>query len=261
MMQFLYQSILPFILSALVVIIIMFIAERYGSKVGGILGTLPSTIVVAFVFIAITKGDNFASDAAAVVPAELGFNVIFLFIFALLIHRSTLFAFISAFTIWTFLSSLLILFEITNIFISLGIYVICLVSTFLILEHKKKIISIGQVKVHYTLKKIVTRGILAGIVIAIAVSLSNVNSIISGIFSVFPAILTSTMVICVRDHGPDFAAGMAKTMSIGISSVALYATVIHFLYPTYGIVIGSLVAYLLSFSLTMIIFITRNKIK
>ena len=235
MMQILYQTILPFILSALVVIIIMFIAERYGSKVGGILGTLPSTIVVAFVFIAINKGNNFASNAAAVVPAELGFNVIFLFIFAILVHRSTVFTFIITFVIWTVLSFLLVLFEMSNIFISIGIYVISLVSTFLVLEHKRKIVSIGQVKVEYSLKKILSRGILAGIVIATAVSLSNVNSILSGIFSVFPAILTSTMVICVRDHGPDFAAGMAKTMSIGISSVAIYATVIHFLYPDLGL--------------------------
>ena len=44
----LFQIILPFILSAMIVIIIMFIAERYGTKIGGILGTLPSTIVIAF---------------------------------------------------------------------------------------------------------------------------------------------------------------------------------------------------------------------
>ena len=39
---FLFQSILPFILSAMIVIIITVVAEKYGTKVGGILGTLPS---------------------------------------------------------------------------------------------------------------------------------------------------------------------------------------------------------------------------
>jgi hypothetical protein len=261
MLPVLYQVVIPFLLSAFVVILIMFIAERYGSKTGGILGTLPSTIVVAFVFIAITKGTEFAADAAAVVPAELGINVIFLLIFAVLVHRSPLFAFIATFCIWIFLSSLLVIFQLNNIFLSVCIYLVSVVFTFLILEHKKKINSKGQVTVTYTLKKILTRGILAGIVIAIAVLLSNVNSIISGIFSVFPAILSSTLLICVREHGADFAAGMAKSMAIGISSVAIYATIIHFLYPLYGIALGSIIAYMLSFFLTLMIYFTRGKIK
>ena len=105
------QIIIPFVLSALVVIIVMFIAETYGSKVGGILGTLPSTIVVAFVFIGLSEGPEFAADAAAVVPAELGINILFLFVFALLAHRSTVLAFLITFSIWSLLSSLLIIFE------------------------------------------------------------------------------------------------------------------------------------------------------
>ena len=67
--------------------------------------------------------------------------------------------------------------------------------------------------------------------IAIAVYLSNINSVLSGIFSVFPAILSSTMLISVKEHGPNFTSGLAKSMIIGISSVLTYATMIHFLYP------------------------------
>ena len=104
------------------------------------------------------------------------------------------------------------------------------------------------------------RGVLAGIVIAIAVVLSNVGSIISGIFSVFPAILSSTMLISVREHGPDFASGIAKSMMLGLSSVATYAMLVTVLYPVYGILYGSLIAYGFSFCVTLCIFIVRNKI-
>jgi len=260
MNSLIFQVFIPFILSALVVIIVMYIAENYGSKAGGILGTIPSTIVVAFVFIAYSKGTNFASDAAAVVPAELSINVIFLFVFSLLVHRSTILAFIVTFIVWGFLSSLLVVFQMDYIVVSILLYLSSVLIVFLFLEKIVKIRSIGKVKIHYTTKKIIFRGFLAGIVIVIAVLLSNVGSIISGIFSVFPAILSSTMLISVKEHGPDFAAGMAKSMVLGLSSVATYATVIHLLYPSYGIIVGSIIAFVISFFVTICIFFLRKKI-
>jgi hypothetical protein len=261
MESLLLQSVIPFLLSALIVIIITVIAEKYGTKVGGILGTLPSTLVVAFIFIALNKGVDFASQSVAVVPAELGVNIIFLLFFILLVHRSTLLAFIVSLSIWAFLSSLLYIFEIANILISITIFTISLVFTFTFLEYIKKIPSIGSVNVHYTPMKIVFRGVLAGIVIAISVLLSNLGAIISGIFSVFPAIISSTMLITIREHGPDFAAGIAKSMIFGVSSVLSYATAIHFFYPLYGIVWGSFYAYGISIVVTLILYNLRGKIR
>jgi hypothetical protein len=260
MMSLLFQVVLPFVLSALVVIIVMYIAERYGSKVGGILGTLPSTIVIAFLFIAYTENTIFASQAASVVPAELGVNVIFLLVFALLVHRSMLLAFLITFLVWTFLSVLLIVFNFQDIVFSVLFYLGAVIVSFLFLEKIKKIPSQGHIRVHYTPRKIVFRGVLAGSIIAIAVFLSNIDAVISGVFSVFPAILSSTMLISVREHGPDFASGMAKSMMLGLSSVATYATVIYFLYPLYGVLVGTILAYLLSLCVTLGIYSLRQKI-
>jgi hypothetical protein len=253
-----FQIIIPFVLSAFVVILVTIIAEKFGTKVGGIFGTLPSTLVIALIFIAGNEGNQFASDAAAVVPAELGINVLFLLIFALLVHRSVTLAFITTFTIWGILSSFLIIFNMDSIYVSILIYFISVISAFFVLEFWKNRPSLGMVSVHYTAKKIALRGVLAGFFIALAVSLSNIGSIISGIFSVFPAILSSTMIITYREHGPDFAAGMAKSMLLGLSSVATYATVVHFLYPFYGIVFGTVIAYLCSFCVTILIFLFRR---
>ena len=261
MFPILLQVVLPFTLSAIIVILIMYIAERYGTKIGGIFGTLPSTIVIAFIFIALNQNVDFAAKSAAVVPAELGINVIFLLLFALLVHRSIYVAFFGSLTIWIILSLLLFIFNLENIFISISIYIIIIIITIIVLERVKKIPSSGNVTVHYNLSKIALRGILAGTVISIAVILSNVGAIISGIFSVFPAILSSTMIISFREHGPKFAAGMAKSMTIGISSVAVYAAAIHFLFPVYNIYIGTFAAYIVSIVVTLTIFKLRDKIR
>ncbi|MDG6218259.1 MAG: DUF3147 family protein [Candidatus Thermoplasmatota archaeon] len=260
MQSWLFQILIPFILSGFVVILITVIAERFGTKVGGIFGTLPSTLVIALLFISVNKGTDFASEAAVVIPAELGINVIFLLIFALLVHRSASLALVATFTIWGFLSYMLVLFNLDSIGISVLIYIAAIIGAFFVLEFLKITPSLGNVTVKYTTRKIVFRGLLAGFFIALAVFLSNFGSVISGIFSVFPAILSSTMIISLREHGPDFAAGMAKSMSLGLASVCMYATLVHFLYPTQGIVVGTIIAYILSFVVTLGIFIIRKKI-
>lgn len=150
----LYQLFLPFILSAIIVVVIMFIAEKYGTKIGGILGTLPSTIVIALIFLAINQDINFSSEAAAVIPAELGINVLFLVIFAILIYRSIIIAFLTSLSIWAILSFLILYLNLNNIYISITIYIISLISALIILKNKKKIKSIKNVDFHYNKKKL-----------------------------------------------------------------------------------------------------------
>ena len=254
------QIILPFVLSALVVIIIMFIAEKYGTKMGGILGTLPSTIIVAYIFIALNKGVFFASDSVAVVPAEIGINLIFLFIFAILVKKSIYFAFLASFTAWVGLSFVLWAMDLKNIYISLSIFFTLMFFTAFTLEKIIKIKSFDQKIVHYTFKKIALRGVLAGTVIAITVLLSNVGEVISGIISVFPAIITSTMYISYYEHGADFASALAKTMIIGSLSVVSYAVSIHFFYPVYGIFFGSIAGFFISVIITLMILRFRKKL-
>ena len=212
MYSILLQLILPFIFSSFAVILIMFIAEKHGTKIGGIIGTLPTTIIIAFIFIALNKGVDFASHSVAVVPAEMGINLFFLLFFAVLAYRSAAFALIVSFIIWTMLSSILYVLNMMDVFVSLFVFISSLIITFLLLEKVVKIASVGSVKVHYTARKILFRGLLTGVIISTSVLLSNIGEVISGIFSVFPAILSSTMVISLHEHGPNFSAGMAKSM-------------------------------------------------
>ena len=258
MIDLLSQIFLPFGLSAFVVIFITIIAEKYGTKVGGIIGTLPTTIIVAFIFIALNKDVNFASRSVAVVPAEMGINLWFLLIFVIFAYRSMTLALTISFMIWSILSGILYYTNLTNIYISFVIFTISMLATFLILEKKIKIKSQGKVKVKYTASKIFFRGIMTGIVITISVLLANIGEVLSGIFSVFPVILTSTMVITYREHGPDFASGIAKSMIFGCWSVMSYAVVIHFLYPIYGIAVGSIVGFSVGLAITIIIIKLRQ---
>lgn len=260
MIPIIYQIVIPFILSAIIVIGVTVIAEKFGTKVGGILGTLPHIIIIAFIFIALNKGTDFASRSAAVVPAEMGINVLFLLLFAHFSHRSSRVAIFSSLVIWTALSTILVLVEFHNIFIAIAIYLISCSFTVIVLEKMKKVRSRGKVKVHYTFSKLVSRGIMAGAVISFAVLMSNIGSVISGIFSVFPAMFLSTMVISLREHDPGFVEGLAKSMVFGTPSVTSYAVAIHFLYPEAGLVFGTIISFQISVIIAMLILSIRDRI-
>ena len=68
------------------------------------------------------------------------------------------------------------------------------------------------------------------------------------------------MIISYYEHGPDFAAGLAKSMIIGSCSVMSYAASIHFFYPLYGIVLGSILGFFVSVIVTLIILQLRKKL-
>jgi uncharacterized membrane protein (GlpM family) len=261
MQEFMLQTVFPFLLSATIVILITVIAEKFGTKIGGIIGGMPTTIIVAYVFIAINRGLEFASDSIAVVPAEMGINLVFVFLLAIIAFKSKILALIISFICWAIMSAILFYSGIDNILISVVIYFCGLSSTFYLLEKKIKIKSVSRIKVHYTPFKIALRGVLAGTVISISVILSNFNPTLSGIFTVFPAILSSTMIISLKEHGPVFSSGIAKSMIFGSLSVMSYAVSIYFFYEIYGIIIGNIVAFCISLLVTLTILKLRKKIQ
>ncbi len=257
----LYHTVIPFILSALIVILSTIIAEKYGTKTGGVIGTLPTTIVIAFLFIALDKGVQFASESVLIVPAEMGLNLIFLLIFALLSQKNIAIALTGALLTWVTLTTILYFLDINSIVVSFVIYLVSFILSFLILDKKKKITSQDTLPVHYTLLKLLSRGLIAGIVIAIAVSFSNIGVMFSGIFSVFPAIFLSTMLISLREHGPKFTGALAKGMVYGSPSVVSYGMGIYYLYPLIGITMGTIGAFLIGLLVTLVLFIFSKKIR
>lgn len=194
------------------------------------------------------------------VPAEMAINLIFLVLVSTLAYRSLSFALIVSLSIWGVLTTALYFSNINSIFISTVLYACSLVFCFIYLEKIRKIESHKKVKVHYTKKKIVLRGILAGTVIATAVFLSNINATLSGIFSIFPAIFLSTMIITYLEHGPTFTSGFAKSMIFGSQTVMSYVIAVHFLYPKFALIYGTIFSFLISLVVAMILLNFREKI-
>ena len=98
------------------------IAERYGSALGGLVGGLPAISIVSFLFIGLNQGPETASQATIVFPLALSFTMSFLLVYAALSKRGFRVAFPAALLVWASLSVITALFNLRNLFFSVGVF-------------------------------------------------------------------------------------------------------------------------------------------
>ena len=72
---------LSFIVGSVWISTATILAEKFGTKVGGILAGLPSTMVVALFFIGWTQTPQIAAEAATVVPIIMGIDAVFIVVY------------------------------------------------------------------------------------------------------------------------------------------------------------------------------------
>ena len=71
---FILKLALSFLIGGIWITVASVAAERMGSKIGGVIGGLPSTAVVAFGFIGWTQGAQQAYDATTAFPLAFAAN-------------------------------------------------------------------------------------------------------------------------------------------------------------------------------------------
>ncbi len=244
----LLNTLLAFIIGGLWIIITTAVADRFGSKIGGFIGGLPSTVVVAFLFIGLAQSPEIASQATTVFPLIIGFTGLFLTSFAVIGKRSFAAGLSGALILWLSLSSLTVIFKVENFAFSIIGYLVSLVVSYLVLEKYLFLPSADRGRIYYSKLQIAARGLFGGLMIAFAVFMSKVGGpIFGGIFAAFPAVFISTLFISYRSRGLGFSRAMTKPMLItGMVTIGVYGIAVRYLYLTSGIILGTLFSYLIS---------------
>ena len=86
--------------------------------------------------------------------------------------------------------------------------------------------------------------IFAGGVVATSVIVAHsAGPYWAGLFSTFPAVMMSTLVILSRAQSPAFAGGVAKVLVLSSANILAFAFVAAATYPRIGLAAGTLVAY------------------
>lgn len=223
-------------------------AERFGSKPGGLIGGLPSTVVIALLFIGITQSPEVAAQATTVMPLAMGVNGLFLLTFLLLISKGLETALFVSLPVWFVFALLLYMLDIQSFLISVFGWLILLVFSVRTVEKWMKIVSHGRKAFTYPASQLAWRALFGGSVISFAVIIGKVGGpVLGGIFGSFPAMFLSTLVITSRMGGPDYCRSVGKSLLVsGMITVPLYECMVRYLYPRVGLGIGTSIAILLS---------------
>ena len=243
------------VFAGLVAILVTIAIEKFGGFIGGVLGTVPSTIVPAAAGVYALESDEALTASMSIVPIGMLINGMFLGVWIILpryiasdSYKLPITVVLSLFT-WVILAlfGLFIARQATGGIISevmLGVIGLVLLATLAIMFNaKNRAAPKGTNKVPLMILSI--RGIAAGLAIAGCLLLAEIGlPFVAGLASAFPAIFLTSMVALWISQGPQVPQGAAAPMMLGGASVSVYALIAMWALPSFGIIIGSVTAWL-----------------
>ena len=243
--------ILPAILAGIVAILVTLAIERFGGLIGGVLGTIPSTIIPAAAGVYYLDGKQALLSSMSIVPLGMMVNGLLLPKYVSNRKSPLVLTTISSIFIWAIFAYLAL--EIANYTSSvelspfilgiLGLIFLIFISIFFNIKTLPSPKGTNKVP----LPILMARGIAASIAIGCALILANLGEpLVAGLASAFPAIFLTSMIALWISQGVTVPQGAAAPMMLGGASVADYALVVMWSIPSFGIIIGSLIAWLSS---------------
>ncbi|MFA6991803.1 MAG: DUF3147 family protein [Candidatus Gracilibacteria bacterium] len=239
------QLAISFTIGGLFIALQTLLAERVPPFWRGIIITIPSTMAMGLLFIGIAKSPQDAASATQIIPASEGISYLYLTVFILLsLKFHAIICLLGSVISWILATYLLLKFPpdsytISTIYLIITIPICYLLTIRLPQDNHIKIFPLN-------LKNIFLRSLLGGTIIAIAVLLSKtMGNIWGGIFSTFPAVFTSTLLIYYHLQGPHVLPAIAKSLYFpGTIGFVVYAYTVFITFPKIGALAGTLASYI-----------------
>ncbi len=250
------------VIAGVAAILVTVAIERWGGLVGGVVGTVPSTIVPAAfgMWFAASSQEEFF-QAMGIVPIGLILNATFLYLWRVVppfVPGTRFTVRLTSITIitlsaWAFLAAA----SITGfgILVKRGVEPLTIgwvaLACGIILATMACLREVPTPRGHNPVgpTTLLARGVAASASIGVAVWLASVgNPLASGIMSIFPAIFTTSMVALWVSQGEAVPTGAIGPMMLGSQSVSLYALLVALAYPLLpsglGLVFASIIAWI-----------------
>ena len=249
--------VLSALLAGIIAILVTLAIERWGGLTGGLLGTMPSTIVPAAAGISLAGDEVLLNQSLSIIPLGMLINGIFLAVWMYLPPKlennnsPLLLTTFAALLVWFLFGMVMLLgvdFAIHNGvttwqigFLGLAFLIVLAFA----MNWKVQPAPSGKQPVARTV--LILRGGAAASAIGAAVWLSAQGQpFVAGLAAVFPAIFLTSMVALWLAQGPTVPRGAAGPMAMGGTSVAIYALIAMYSLPAWGVVFGSLAAWLIA---------------
>lgn len=237
---FLLKLLISFIISGSFAVFALWMSEKVGTKLGSIILSIPSTTAFSLLFIMWTQGVEVVTRAAVMSTASLGISFIFVIVFVNLLSRFKSFSLLISLFVWFISAVILSLFSL-NIYSSSIIASILVVISFLFLGKIKP----SKTKIKSTMNRTLLRFFLVGSIVSLVIVIAKlISPEWGGIFASFPAVYVATFYIAIKDYGVNFSKSIAANTVYAYLGFVSYPFAVYFLYPLYGIVLGTIGAYL-----------------
>ncbi len=241
---FYFKLFLAFIVGSTMVTLATVAAERLGSRIGGLIGGIPSAVAISLFFIGYTETPRVASEATSTIPLTMGLNGLFLVVYVGLAGWGAWIAMAGALFFWFALAFLVLLLHFSNFLFSLLFFILSLVGSYLILEKRYHLPSTEKILMRYTPLQILSRALFSGSIISSAVYLSRVGGPIwGGLMAPFPTIYISTLILMAKFKGVEFSRRIAKPLLVSaMVNVVVYSTAVRYFYLLFGLALGTVLA-------------------
>ncbi|MFC1544510.1 DUF3147 family protein [Gemmatimonadota bacterium] len=241
------QTLLSFVVSGVWIACATWVAERVGSRIGGLVGNLPSKLLVTLVFLALVHDEAFAIGAARAVPTGMLINAIFLFTFVLIVPLGLRVSVPASLLLWFGLAVTAEHFQIASFGLSILFYLIVTLLAYSFLEFVVHIPVVEGKRRPTSPRSMLFRGVFAGGVVGATVFLSPfVGTYWSGLLATFPAVMLTSMTILTLAGGPGLARATGKVMLFASTNIIVFTLAIIWSYPVMGLAVGTLVSFAVS---------------
>lgn len=248
----------PGLFAGVIAVGVTVIIERWGGRVGGTIGTLPTTIVPAALGIAAELRDPRAFSAAiATAPVGILLNALFLLLWRVLpahlparsLARKLVLMIAISLLAWALAAagSLLAIDRYRAaggavVLLGLGAAIaqglLGLVACLRDVPAPRGRNAVGAVT-------LLLRGLLAATAVGLSAWLATTRvEIAAGMASVFPAIFLTTMVSLWLAQGEAVPAGAVGPMMLGSTSVSTFCLLTTLTYPAFGAPLGTVIAWI-----------------
>ncbi|HSA84040.1 MAG TPA: DUF3147 family protein [Patescibacteria group bacterium] len=245
---FIIKLILSFFVGGSYTILSTVAADKFGSKIGGIISGLPSTALFGLFFIGWTQTAQASAEATTLIPASLGISCLFVVTYIYFVKRSLWIALCVAIMVWGIGVYLLMASGITSFLISVLFFFVLYTVGYVFVSRIFSIPSANGKPIVYSTGLLVIRGLISGCIIGLSVIMAKVGGpVLGGLFATFPAMFTSTFLITYMTHGAAFSAAVAKSSLFALVSIVVFAIVARYAFVPFGIFWGSLIALLVSY--------------
>jgi len=268
----LLQVFLSFSIGGIVVTLLALLAERAHENLAGIIMMFPTTIVLGFFFLGWTTSVQTIANVIPATITPLGIvifsSVIYIYTARFLEHYITskqqhiLATFFLSSVVWFLLVMPFAWWKFQSVIVGSFGYVFFTTISHFILHHKAPKTNIQQHQ--YSFLQVLIRAVFTGAVIAIVVILGKIlNPFWAGIFTMYPAVTFASLIIFHYYYSTAQLFHFMKKVPLGSISLYAYTIAAMQLFPSYGLWLGSLGAYLIalsvSFLLVLILKLSKDK--